>query len=892
MTRACRSLAFILCVVCLTHLPLTVFASQVQGHLYAASRMIDEIPEMRSFANIGPLVHAVMLGSVAPDAHWIAYAMTYKELRDGEFKDMPIPEAIAELPPATDAHMNQPTEVCLALLKAAETRGELAYALGWITHYITDTYIHDLINQWGGYFYSGGVNRHKALEALECKHVIAQHADKMHLTRFEPGHVDSRMFAGLVTRAFATVYPDNSNYQEPGAATFVEALLLGDEMVAFGSQWFYEYATNPPTDALKSLALQTMHDKGQERGALFLAAIPKLPVPPRQDEYEGVFMPLHTTVLASDTSLEITLRMPDSRMHARFLHEWERAMDEAVRTAAHILPLCVAYGQKQIAHWRNIPRDDRDYAAPLPPDLEEERSRIRAALAAINPLDDLDKPREYADRQLELLQVGPTWFPQPTFLPTHVYIDLEVTGGATISKSGKEVAVEVSDEARDAAYKAGQQLRVTVEPAAATFRVPTPATPYEYSGRFMLRPDPLAEGIDWIGFSGKYPPGELATTGDGVPLGNPFDVTITLPEGEPDGDPRWVFIRRDDDVTEHDLDSIRLSMDTERFRFDIHTLEQTRVGDEVRATLQFTNLNLVPFTGPGKLVMVWFPEGKGHTDLAGLMAELREVMETAEAALDAMDTIMERLDEDDLAALEKTMEAYEQELARTNLTEEQQEEMFEKKLAEELGKLGIDLEAELAADPAVAAVTAERKVPFFSTRSLEITPVEAVLRLPEGWEDTTRRRGELPSAAGRSRGEERGQVMVGGEPREVVLVRWEAEISVHFFDNVEFEDALRGRLADVTGAITDLKIGIFEGRMGERERTLAAQQQQLEGAAVLHFGKVVMAIAYDVKTTGSSDEHMAGKRAELRSDILGMIERLQVAPMEWRRPETFRLPRQ
>lgn len=892
MTRACRSVTLVLCVVCLTHLPLTAFASQVQGHLYAASRMIDEIPQMRSFVSIGPLVHALMLGSVAPDAHWIAYAMTYSELRDGEFKGMPIPEAIAELPTATDAHMNQPIEVCLALLKAAETRGELAYALGWITHFITDTYIHDLINQWGGYFYSGGANRHKALEALECKHVIAQHADKMRLTRFEPGHLDSRMFGGLVIRAFATVYPDNPNYREPGAETFVEALVLGDEMVAFGSQWFYEYATNPPTDALHSLALQTMHDKERDRAAVFLAAIPRLPVPPRQDEYERMFTPLRTTVQASDTSLEITLEMPDSRMHARFLHEWERAMDEAVRSAAHILPLCVAYGQKQMAHWRNIPKDDRDYAAPLPPELEGEWSRIRAALAAINPLDNLEKPREYADRQLKLVQVGPRLLPQPTFLPTHVYADLEVTGGVPTSRSRVQVSMEISEEARKAAYGAGQKLRVTVEPATATLRVEPLAGPYEFSGRFMLRPDPLVEGIDWVAFSGKHPPGELATTGVGVLLGDPFDVTITLPEGEADGEPRWVFIRPDDDVTEHDLDSIRLSMDKDRFRFDIHTLEQTRVGDEVRAKLQFTNLNLVSFTGPGKLVMVWFPEGKGHTDLQGLMRELNEAMQAAEAALEALDDITERLDEKDLAALEKTMEAYEQELSRTNLSEEQQEELFERKLAEELRKLGIDLEAELAADPAVAAVTAERKVPFISSRPLEISPVEAVLRLAEGWEDTTRRRGEMPSVAGRSRGEERGQVMVGGQPREVVLVRWEADISVHFFDNVEFEDALRGRLADVTGEITDLTIGTFKGRMGERQRTLTGQQQQLEGAGVLHFGKVVMAIAYDVKTTGSSDEHVAGKRAQLRNDIRGMIESLQVVPMGWRQQPTFQLPRQ
>ncbi len=186
--------AFLLSVACV------VEASQLVSHVYLALRAKEEAP---------PLVQEILdehlswylAGSTGPDIAMIAGYLSGNEVgfyahtvRSGELIHNLLKRAttVTKKEAATllgtseediqekvdnrslqgismrEKDCDRYSRVELGIPLASE---ELAFVLGWITHYVTDALVHPLVNAYGG-LYPEGKERHTRLESVEVTHVL------------------------------------------------------------------------------------------------------------------------------------------------------------------------------------------------------------------------------------------------------------------------------------------------------------------------------------------------------------------------------------------------------------------------------------------------------------------------------------------------------------------------------------------------------------------------------------------------------------------------------------------------------------------------------------------------------------------------------------------------
>ncbi len=287
-----------------------------------------------------------------------------------------------------EAHYEKTGHICVALLQRATTERQLAFAVGWITHYLNDLHIHALVNQYGGLYdeaVSKQVIRHKALEILESYHIFADGRTWSEIKRNwnmqgKPGEVDTMPgwcdpeLQSLVRDVFKELF--GGAYAEDHARVdFGYSLKTTADTVREAARLFRRTYENGG-GALKATSDLDVSTK--------LAAW-KLPRMPTREEFEWIQRgPLELIdTNATEAAIRVRIRATDTKLFGRFLEEWKLEMTRAVDESDALLSLLGAYYR--------IRMEGRDsFAGPAQGTAEEKE--IVAALRAHLPDINLDNP--------------------------------------------------------------------------------------------------------------------------------------------------------------------------------------------------------------------------------------------------------------------------------------------------------------------------------------------------------------------------------------------------------------------------------------------------------------------------------------------------------------------
>ena len=341
-------------------------ASQSSGHLFFAEQM-REGPIRKYLSGDNLVEQQYFLGSLGIDSFWIAHLGTSLDIQKllREKHKISLPQNLALLThPIPDIHRSKPIEMTLSLLSQAENPQESAYALGWVSHFITDTHIHDLVNQWGGYSEiswdqnDANLTIHNRLEALESRYIFDRYGHILPVPALK-GH-DLQTPPDFMLRSLAATYPAISNYKPVQQQALIKTLHQSELLMKLSSQWFHYQATHTPREIHRTKHL--IHRFRPQLGHMmdFLNDLP-----PRQS---------------------YTTSPPD----LAFLQQWEQRHEDALRSSREIIPLCMIY------LWTH----QRHSADGVTDALAAERLRqIEAKLKALSPLNDLLKPREFYETQ-------------------------------------------------------------------------------------------------------------------------------------------------------------------------------------------------------------------------------------------------------------------------------------------------------------------------------------------------------------------------------------------------------------------------------------------------------------------------------------------------------------
>ncbi|HEY3377686.1 MAG TPA: zinc dependent phospholipase C family protein, partial [Armatimonadota bacterium] len=180
--------------------------------------------------------------------------------------------------------------LALAILDAAKNDREKAYALGWITHYINDYFVHPVVNEYGGY-YATDPKHHKELEQLETKYVFSAHGDIV--TQEMSNNIPMNLgptFANFIFDGYHATFPEEKRYQ------------TGKEWVGSNNGYFckrYNEASDWSLAASRDFYLAHSNGSGKH-GSLAswtesLAVWKLFPPMPSTKEYDALAHPLELT---------------------------------------------------------------------------------------------------------------------------------------------------------------------------------------------------------------------------------------------------------------------------------------------------------------------------------------------------------------------------------------------------------------------------------------------------------------------------------------------------------------------------------------------------------------------------------------------------------------------
>ncbi len=268
-------------------------ASSIPGHCYAATRILNQNARLATL--VGGEQAAYLAGAAGPDVAFVASDRTHRDS------------------PGAESHYARTGELCLSFLKEARTPAERAFALGWITHWLTDQAIHSLVNAYGGSWeVPAERSRHSQLEVAEVKHVYSVRSTVPGLGSLVLASAD--VPRDLMRRAFGATY-NKPAFAEGGG--FEGNLSTAAGFIALSTSFYRdacESGTGQGQGGLMNLALQTYSSKV-----------------PTNDQYAALLKPLEFgEVTPGADGLHVKLRVNDVRLYAKFLREWQVAMDAVV----------------------------------------------------------------------------------------------------------------------------------------------------------------------------------------------------------------------------------------------------------------------------------------------------------------------------------------------------------------------------------------------------------------------------------------------------------------------------------------------------------------------------------------------------------------------------------
>lgn len=307
-----RFLTFSLIILTLTA---TAFAGQMSSHIYTAVRTESMFTgKAKSIVTAPNAEQYYLAGAQGPDV----IGVIMPEL------DKITPNKSA----GSETHYSPlKAHLALSILDNAKIGAERAYAIGWITHYLNDIYVHQVVNQYGG-FYAIAPLHHKELEQLETLYVMTKHADVVTPGRIvqnygglPPGFTDF-IFAGFrKTYAQSEIYSNetpeyfNKRYNEAGFWCSQAHLI------------FWGTASHPERKGVHQHMLGYI-----------------IPNMPSADDIQNFLNAVEITEpSATPEKVNATIRIHDNKCYGRFLADWEVATKGAIASGSAMSVKLSAY---------------------------------------------------------------------------------------------------------------------------------------------------------------------------------------------------------------------------------------------------------------------------------------------------------------------------------------------------------------------------------------------------------------------------------------------------------------------------------------------------------------------------------------------------------------------
>ena len=337
--------------------PQLVCASQVYGHLYFAGIMLDS-PSGRFLDHQDQTRTAFFLGSLAPDSAWMAHMISNPQV-NGRLQTqygITLPKNLRPVSSQLDdVHLVLPTKVSLQLLVAAEKMEDRAFALGWLSHYIVDSYIHDLINQYGGFvvdpthFDDPVMKLHDRLEALEMRHVLELQGTRLRDISFQTRGAQPP--GGYLRMALGKVYATNTFYNRH-PEYFLRTFTLASSLMIDSTRWYGYQSEHSEAEIAR---MKRLIRRFRPSASKVLSVLPDLP---SLHEYRN------------------------NLVNGPFIADWKIRAGEVAQTSRYLMDQCAAY-----YWWR-----DRNTDLGLQMSAEA-LHRVESEMRRINPRNNLMQPK-------------------------------------------------------------------------------------------------------------------------------------------------------------------------------------------------------------------------------------------------------------------------------------------------------------------------------------------------------------------------------------------------------------------------------------------------------------------------------------------------------------------
>ncbi len=682
--RSIRIAAIVASIACAT----SVMAGQIPSHVYTALHS-------RQFLT-GP-------ARLAVDAHLDAY-LSGAQGPDITGVVMPaLNKASWFTAVGAETHYNEKkAELAVNLLDTATTDRERAYALGWMTHYINDVQIHQLVNNYGG-FYEKYHKHHALLEQLENKHVLATYPEvASNMTKAIPV-AEGNAFAGFIFDAYHRTWPDNPIYQS------------GNEWIVENRPYFgSRYSEAAGWCGQAALRFVASHTDGTGKHGYGIATL-NFPNMPSNDQYAQMRQAIEIRDIESHPDrLIVTVRVNDNRLFGRFTADWDTAARKAIEEAQQVFTLASAYLAEKDA---------------------TRKATLRSALLNAVPNENLDQPLKSFDPD--------------KVIPGNVIID-KVTYVLTLypkDQPDKPTAKPVIVTGVSGPIKFSGTGYSDARSGDVTFSIDLPAgsTPYRYtlavalSGKDAVKyPDYV--NVDWVQADGRHPGTWLTGAGE-MTVTDIIEVSLPLPETlrkQTKAQRRWIITPRGYTLTDADVALIQTRLPREGFRYDIAPIEEKIENGVLKAKLQLTKSS--PYAnlpwGAQSLLMIWFPEGKGEQTISDVLSDAAKELDAVNKAMEELDAIMaDAMTEEQMEQLGEVMMAYEEELKKKGVPEAEREKLMAKRAEELMRKAGVDMDKLKAANDKAAGITVATTsgLPFHISTPITLRPVDVQITTPGGW---------------------------------------------------------------------------------------------------------------------------------------------------------------
>lgn len=621
-------------------------------------------------------------------------------------------------------------ELALNVLDAAGTDPKrLAFAIGWISHYINDVHVHEVVNNYGGYF-KFYARHHKVLEQLETRYIMCEYPDIENFTR---SHVHYEKlgprFADFIFDAYHKTYPNNELYDQ----TKVGKTDAKDKRAYFCSRFneaaswsysahdeFYRSATYKPAEGKHRLL---------SGGIVF-------PNMPSFDDYDLILNGIEITdVKAGRDKLTCTVKVHDDRLYGRFLADWQQAADEAVVETRSVFKLISEY---------------------LAAATAAGKAAARGRLLAWIPSRSLDQPltaKTDADFQ------PPTVFPgdQPYRNPVYNCVFQPLNGdGANSEVNGNAPALTI----KAARWEGSEDGQVTLE-----IPVPGGAYPYAYTLKVASATKADFNRPDYYGRSWVQSTGSTETDNSGsIMVGDIIPVTLTLNAQLASLPGKRIWMMQEPVLYETKshiagaIRNVKTPFTIQRQPFGVvpgspdfqigmitgndllTTVEEVKNGASLSAKVQYSNGN--PLSFGAKALFCVFIDHTPYSALDGAQAykQWQAANKRAESIYALMEKKGESLSEAKKKQLVARAEKYQADLEKQGLGEGEIEKKMQQMYMQVMAEIGIQLTKEqkaiLDAERAANA-NMELKCNYFYVVAAKVTliPCRFALQKPAGWKD-------------------------------------------------------------------------------------------------------------------------------------------------------------